>query len=153
VDVTSKTEGKAFADKTGTPLLVKYDARLRENVAKSIVADVNSAAQAAEGAGPAKPDRFASPKAFPRVALDLATTVVRIQQNFVISDPTLPDCPIVFASDAFLELTGFQREEVLGRNCRWAGRGGGGHAGGRAGGGGRKGGLTGARGCWGPGGA
>ena len=59
------------------------------------------------------------PKAFPRVAMDLATTVERIQQNFVISDPSLPDCPIVFASDAFLELSGYPREEVLGRNCRF----------------------------------
>jgi PAS domain-containing protein len=25
----------------------------------------------------------------------------------------------VFASDAFLDLTGFPREEVLGRNCRF----------------------------------
>lgn len=31
----------------------------------------------------------------------------------------LPDCPIVFASDAFLELTGYRREEVLGHNCRF----------------------------------
>jgi PAS domain S-box-containing protein len=62
---------------------------------------------------------FAAPRAFPRVAMDLATTVERIQQNFVISDPSLPDCPIVFASDAFLELTGYAREEVLGRNCRF----------------------------------
>lgn len=59
------------------------------------------------------------PKAFPRVAMDLATTVERIQQNFVICDPSLPDCPIVFASDAFLELTEYPREEVLGRNCRF----------------------------------
>jgi PAS domain-containing protein len=51
--------------------------------------------------------------------MDLATTVERIQQNFVICDPSLPDCPIVFASDAFLELTGYPREEVLGRNCRF----------------------------------
>ena len=37
-------------------------------------------------------------------------------QNFVIADPTLPDCPIVFASDPFLKLSGYRREEVLGRN-------------------------------------
>lgn len=37
-------------------------------------------------------------------------------QAFVISDPSLPDCPIVFASDPFLELTGYRREEVLGHN-------------------------------------
>ena len=58
------------------------------------------------------------PKAFPRVALDLATTVERIQQNFVISDPSIPDCPIVFASEGFLEMVGYPRSEVLGRNCR-----------------------------------
>jgi PAS domain-containing protein len=51
--------------------------------------------------------------------MDLATTVERIQQNFCICDPSLPDCPIVFASDAFLELTMYPREEVLGRNCRF----------------------------------
>lgn len=62
--------------------------------------------------------RMTAPKAFPRVALDLATTVERIQQNFVICDPNLPDCPIVFASDGFIELTQYPRHEVLGRNCR-----------------------------------
>lgn len=64
--------------------------------------------------------RMTAPKAFPRVALDLATTVERIQQNFVICDPNLPDCPIVFASDGFIELTEYPRHEILGRNCRYA---------------------------------
>lgn len=45
MDVTSKTEGKAFADATGVPLLVKYDTRIRENVAKGIVADVTEGVQ------------------------------------------------------------------------------------------------------------
>jgi PAS domain S-box-containing protein len=54
-----------------------------------------------------------------RAGLDLGTTLERIQQNFVISDPSLPDSPIVFASDDFLVLTGYTREEVLGRNCRF----------------------------------
>lgn len=45
VDVTSKTEGKAFADATGVPLLVKYDTRLRDNVAKNIVQDVTTQVQ------------------------------------------------------------------------------------------------------------
>ena len=39
-DVTSKTEGKAFADATGVPLLVKYDTRIRDGVAKGVVQDV-----------------------------------------------------------------------------------------------------------------
>ena len=37
----------------------------------------------------------------------------------VISDPRLPDNPIVFVNDAFLSLTGYGRAEVLGRNCRF----------------------------------
>ena len=54
-----------------------------------------------------------------RVAMDLATTVERIQQNFCICDPNLPDNPIVFASDGFLEMSRYDRFEVLGRNCRF----------------------------------
>lgn len=41
------------------------------------------------------------------------------QQNFVITDPSLPDNPIVFASSGFLTLTGYALESVLGRNCRF----------------------------------
>ncbi|KAL8143246.1 hypothetical protein V2J09_016278 [Rumex salicifolius] len=54
-----------------------------------------------------------------RQGIDLATTLERIEKNFVISDPRLPDCPIIFASDSFLELTEYSREEILGRNCRF----------------------------------
>mmetsp|Transcript_13741 Transcript_13741/g.20024 ORF Transcript_13741/g.20024 Transcript_13741/m.20024 type:complete len:534 (-) Transcript_13741:206-1807(-) len=41
------------------------------------------------------------------------------QQNFVLSDPRLPDNPIVFASPGFYELTGYTQDQVLGRNCRF----------------------------------
>lgn len=41
------------------------------------------------------------------------------QQNFVITDPSLPDNPIVYASQGFLALTGYELDEVLGRNCRF----------------------------------
>lgn len=63
--------------------------------------------------------KMTAPKTFPRVAMDLATTVERIQQNFCICDPNLPDNPIVFASDGFLEMSQYDRYEVLGRNCRF----------------------------------
>nr|AML79094.1 putative LOV domain-containing protein [Illicium floridanum] len=43
----------------------------------------------------------------------------RIKQSFVLTDPHLPDMPIVYASDAFLSLTGYSRNEVVGRNCRF----------------------------------
>ena len=36
-----------------------------------------------------------------------------------ISDPTLPDNPIVYVNPAFEMLTGYARHEVLGRNCRF----------------------------------
>ncbi|KAK4491072.1 hypothetical protein RD792_001794 [Penstemon davidsonii] len=54
-----------------------------------------------------------------RQGIDLATTLERIEKNFVISDPRLPDNPIIFASDSFLELTEYTREEILGNNCRF----------------------------------
>ena len=37
----------------------------------------------------------------------------------VISDPRLPDNPIVACNDAFVALTGYTREEIIGRNCRF----------------------------------
>nr|AML78301.1 putative LOV domain-containing protein [Jacquinia sp. BC-2016] len=54
-----------------------------------------------------------------RQGIDLATTLERIEKNFVISDPRLPDNPIIYASDSFLELTEYSREEIIGRNCRF----------------------------------
>ncbi|KAI5064652.1 hypothetical protein GOP47_0021322 [Adiantum capillus-veneris] len=54
-----------------------------------------------------------------RRGIDLATTLERIGKSFVITDPRLPDNPIIFASDRFLELTEYTREEVLGNNCRF----------------------------------
>lgn len=50
---------------------------------------------------------------------NLVRSIQRSQQCFVITDPSLQDNPIVYASDDFLTLTGYQREEVLGRNCRF----------------------------------
>lgn len=41
------------------------------------------------------------------------------QKCFVLSDPKLPDNPIVFASQGFYDLTGYTSKEVLGRNCRF----------------------------------
>lgn len=41
------------------------------------------------------------------------------QKNFVLSDPSLPDNPIVYASEGFCKLTGYKRQDVLGRNCRF----------------------------------
>lgn len=48
----------------------------------------------------------------------LIASLITSQQNFVLSDPSLPDNPIVYASDGFCRLTGYRRSDVLGRNCR-----------------------------------
>ncbi|QVL33851.1 PAS domain S-box protein [Telmatocola sphagniphila] len=40
-------------------------------------------------------------------------------QGLLISDVTLPDNPVVFASPAFSKITGYSVDEVLGRNCRF----------------------------------
>jgi PAS domain S-box-containing protein len=37
----------------------------------------------------------------------------------VITDPKRPDNPIVAVNEAFLSLTGYERAEVVGRNCRF----------------------------------
>lgn len=37
----------------------------------------------------------------------------------VISNPRLPDNPIVECNDAFLALTGYSAEEIIGHNCRF----------------------------------
>ena len=41
------------------------------------------------------------------------------QHNFVITNPSLPDNPVVYASDGFFDLTGYADHEVVGRNCRF----------------------------------
>ncbi|MXV61624.1 PAS domain-containing protein [Natronorubrum sp. JWXQ-INN-674] len=39
--------------------------------------------------------------------------------GITITNPTRPDNPIIYANSGFTELTGYAREEVLGRNCRF----------------------------------
>ena len=106
---------------TGIPLLVKYDSRLRAQADGKVQAVVQvwterlsvSGARASWASDPSlcpqsmRQDSSIPPLPSSRAGLDLATTLERIQQSFVISDPTLPDCPIVFASDNFIEFTGY----------------------------------------------
>ena len=49
----------------------------------------------------------------------LIQALQKSQHNFVLSDPSLPDNPIVYCSDGFCKLTGYKRQHVLGRNCRF----------------------------------
>jgi PAS domain S-box-containing protein len=36
-----------------------------------------------------------------------------------VTDPRLPDNPVVFANGAFLDLTGYREQDIMGRNCRF----------------------------------
>lgn len=36
-----------------------------------------------------------------------------------LSDPDLPDSPIIYANKAFEEMSGYSLDEILGRNCRF----------------------------------
>lgn len=50
------------------------------------------------------------------ISSSLNISLGRIRQSFVLIDPHLPGMPIVYASDAFLKLTGYDRHEILGLN-------------------------------------
>jgi hypothetical protein len=38
--------------------------------------------------------------------------------TFVLTNPRLPDHPIVLVSDGFVDVTGYPKAQVIGRNCR-----------------------------------
>jgi PAS domain S-box-containing protein len=49
----------------------------------------------------------------------LVSAIQASQRAFCITNPALPDNPIVFASKGFLELTRYRLDQVIGRNCRF----------------------------------
>ena len=48
-----------------------------------------------------------------------AAAIRATRMPMIITDPRQQDNPIVFANDAFLRMSGYEREEVMGRNCRF----------------------------------
>eukprot|EP00522_Entomoneis_paludosa_P002263 CAMPEP_0172471426 /NCGR_PEP_ID=MMETSP1065-20121228/67810_1 /TAXON_ID=265537 /ORGANISM="Amphiprora paludosa, Strain CCMP125" /LENGTH=461 /DNA_ID=CAMNT_0013229521 /DNA_START=100 /DNA_END=1485 /DNA_ORIENTATION=- len=50
---------------------------------------------------------------------DMVSSIQKSQTAFVITDPSFEDNPIVFVSPDFLAMTGYSREQVIGRNCRF----------------------------------
>ena len=49
----------------------------------------------------------------------LLAAIQASHQSFCITNPALPDNPIVFASKKFIDLTGYKRDQIIGRNCRF----------------------------------
>ena len=48
-----------------------------------------------------------------------AAAIRATRMSMLITDPRKPDNPIVFANDSFVRLTGYERAEIIGRNCRF----------------------------------
>ena len=55
----------------------------------------------------------------PQAAGQFTKVLASLRHTFVVADNTLPDCPLVYASDGFLRMTGYSADEVLGHNW-WA---------------------------------
>src|ERR671921_2287198 len=49
----------------------------------------------------------------------LERAVTASTNSVVISDPNLPDDPLVYVNPAFERTTGYSAEEAMGRNCRF----------------------------------
>ena len=49
----------------------------------------------------------------------LIENLIKSRQSFVITDPRQVDHPIVYASEAFYKLTGYNKKQTIGRNCRF----------------------------------
>jgi PAS domain S-box-containing protein len=58
-------------------------------------------------------------QAFPDRKELAATALQRTRMPMVITNATVKDHPIVLANQAFLNLTGYKADDVLGRNCRF----------------------------------
>ncbi|MBD2102765.1 PAS domain S-box protein [Leptolyngbya sp. FACHB-261] len=51
--------------------------------------------------------------------LKLAQALASVSDGVLITDPNQPDNPVIYANSAFLRTTGYEPEEILGRNCRF----------------------------------
>ena len=64
-----------------------------------------------------------------RIALEIAgadggtdpfvAAVRATRMPMLITDPRRPDNPVVFVNDAFCRMTGYDRDYIIGRNCRF----------------------------------
>jgi PAS domain S-box-containing protein len=52
----------------------------------------------------------------PRILTQILDTCVN---GVTLSDPDLEDSPIVYANKVFVEICGYSKDEIVGRNCRF----------------------------------
>lgn len=52
-------------------------------------------------------------------AVSLAHALADVECGVAIADPNLEDTPLIYVNEAFTQLTGYSRAELLGRNCRF----------------------------------
>ncbi|MBK1703026.1 PAS domain-containing protein [Halochromatium glycolicum] len=53
------------------------------------------------------------------IPLVLSQILDHCVNGVTLSDPDLPDNPIVYANDVFERMTGYSQDEIIGRNCRF----------------------------------
>ena len=78
--------------------------------------------------------KLSNPKAFSKNRVDIETFgqsmffaptrlihvwLAEERWSFTVATPSLPNCPVVAVSMGFEELTGYNRNEILGKNCRF----------------------------------
>eukprot|EP00931_Biecheleriopsis_adriatica_P087448 TRINITY_DN61913_c0_g1_i1.p1 TRINITY_DN61913_c0_g1~~TRINITY_DN61913_c0_g1_i1.p1 ORF type:complete len:239 (+),score=55.01 TRINITY_DN61913_c0_g1_i1:30-719(+) len=84
-----------------------------------------ASASAPTGDPPAEPEDLQQhiDDTLARIEMDISCVVVSsIREcgfSVSIADPELPDCPLISVSEGFCELTGYDRETILGHNCRF----------------------------------
>src|ERR687898_3554580 len=64
-------------------------------------------------------DRFPGRLASEEMRRLLDRAVAASSNGIVITDPRVPDNPIVYVNPAFEEISGYTADEVMGRNCRF----------------------------------
>ena len=62
-------------------------------------------------------ERVGDPEAYLQALRERA--VIATDITFTITDPREPDNPLVWVNPSFTRITGYEADEVVGRNCRF----------------------------------
>jgi PAS domain S-box-containing protein len=103
LDGEASGECPYHADADGEALIVRYAAVDHDGDRYAVVTHVGRAARSETAADLRLKER----------AMDEAPV------GITVSDPSLPDNPVIYANAAFERITGYPVAEVLGRNCRF----------------------------------